>query len=75
MNKKLVAPHTALLALLLVSANCGAAAAQDSSAAQAAALETQAAAMEADIDTECQKVARQARALCREQRERAVRTR
>ena len=72
MNKKPVWSHTALCALLLVSASCGAAEAQDSSAAQAAALETKAAAMEADIDKECQKVAREARPLCREQRARAV---
>lgn len=72
MNKNSVWSHTALFALLLVSASYGAAEAQDSSAAQAAALETEAATMEADIEKECQKVAREARPLCREQRTRAV---
>lgn len=72
MNKNSVWFHRALFALLLGSASYGAAEAQDSSAARAAALETEAAAMEADIDKECQKVAREARPLCREQRARAV---
>lgn len=72
MNKNSVWLHSTLFALLLVSASHSAAQAQDSSAAQAAALETEAATMEADIDKACQKVAREARPLCREQRARAV---
>ncbi len=72
MNNKSIWLHTALVALLLASTSSSAAEVQDPPGAQAAALETQAAAMEADIDKECQKVARQARPLCREQRAHAV---
>lgn len=61
-----------LLALLLQPGARVAATESEPPGAEAAALEDQATTLEAAIDKECQKVAKQARPLCREQHQQAV---
>ncbi len=67
-------PRKAALLIVMLFATSGSWAieAQTTPGAQAAALANQAAAMEADLDKDCKKVAREARPLCREQRARAA---
>jgi len=72
MNKKRVCYPLALATLMFVNAGAWAVQAQDPPGAQAAALEREAEALQADIDKECQKVAREARRLCRAQHAQAV---
>lgn len=62
----------ALLASVLHATSSPAADPPAPPGAEAAALEDKAAAMESDIDKACQKVAPQARPLCREQYAQAV---
>ena len=72
MNKHRITGCAALLALLVNCAVSAAESAPEAPGAQAAELESQAAALEVDIDKECQKAPKQARALCRQQHQQAV---
>ena len=72
MNNKHIFSGAALLAMLIVGGNSWAADTSPAAGAQAAALASEADALEADIDKECHKVAREARPLCRSQHVQAV---
>lgn len=72
MNNKHIFSGAALLAMFIVGGNSWAADTSPAAGAQAAALASEADALEADIDKECHKVAREARPLCRSQHVQAV---